>query len=565
MDAHNPSTPPPPQNRKISDSSAVHNNNNNNDNNASTISTSPALWSSARRRREKREKSIQMLQEEIQKQLEEEGGGMDHPSVIITPTKTRSLLSSQRWAQIQAEAMVQAAICAEEEVGRQSSHLSLLQAMNASQIAEYSQRRAREIIMVDNRSNDVSDTTTTAGNNNNINNSFMDMESRVTIQARALEHAITQSQIKKGIFLDKSDGVLESSTGQASSSVSLFPDPSMLPRSPPLFQNDDDDPLTSPFLTPPTPPPSTAITRTMNTKSSDEKTSLVPDNHKLLEYYGAAHIGGHDQDTKKTSTGDTNNDRSPKRQQRRGYPSMTRMCIFLASLILVIIGALVTTSASVTKNNGNNKEKAPIRRWAFLRGGRSFSQDSRRIPQHQTTIDDDKNDGDKKVEFATIATTTMTSDQTKTNPYIKDNFPMDSESILESVSDVSSYATNNETEKPSSWDDNNNSTTGDDDYNDDKIIPQLEMYPVEVPHDILIGDNPMKGDGGMEPPTTSPSTAGSTPRESIMTATPNNKTTETVHVVEPESDGVKLLDEIPTARDAWTQISRFRLRLVMII
>jgi hypothetical protein len=203
MDARIPTTPPQSPNGRISGSFVSQNSNNNN-----PTSTSQVPWSSARRRREKREKSIQMLQEEIRKQLEEEQGE-EPQNIIITPTKTRSLLSSQRWIQIQAEAMVQAAIRAEEEVrqqrrrqrrGNNDHDPPLLPPMNASQIAEYSHQRAREII-AGNRSSGSgeADDATSAVDSNNNRDSVLDMESRVIIQARALEHAITQSQINDGI------------------------------------------------------------------------------------------------------------------------------------------------------------------------------------------------------------------------------------------------------------------------------------------------------------------------------------------------------------------------------
>jgi hypothetical protein len=539
MDTPVPGTTPTPlpQNRTLSDSSAVHNSSNNSNDDITTFS--PALSSSfhRRRRREKREKSIRMLEEEIRKQLEQEQqqeqqDNLDlhhhHPHAIITPTKSRSLLSSQRWIQFQAEAMVQAAIRAEEEVRPQrqgrgtdtknTHHSIVLPAMTTSQINEYSLQRAREIVLGNSNSNNNS--------NNDSNNSVLDIESRITIQARALEHAITQSQIDAGIFLGDNNN-----NGPTPLSVALFPDPSTLPLSPPLCQhhhdNDDkDESFTSLFLTPPPPLTSTTAETMSNVASSSEMTSLLmTDNSKLLQNYGAANImTDHDRDlsTTITTTTTNNNDRIRKNrlQLLQQWFSGTRMRVFLAIFVMVIFITLVATITVSDKDINNNNNMAPIRRWSFLRVGREGRS---RPPQYDDIKTDSSNknnnidkDQERTVERATmIATTTATTGselvvRNNNNHHLNVTSQIDWVDHKEPASDRSSSATN-ETKAPSSWDNNITSDVQKDD--DTKTFPPGPM-------DSIIDLNSITTRGADEPNIASPTVDDSTTKESMKTPAP---------------------------------------------
>jgi hypothetical protein len=89
---------------------------------------------------------------------------------------------------------------------------------------------------------------------------------------------------------------------------------------------------------------------------------------------------------------------------------------------------------------------------------------------------------------------------------------------VESGSIESSSAINHEAEAPSRMDINMSK-----DYDDNhKIIPLLDMNPIEVPHDSITGEDSMTAGDDGEPPTASPSVTGSIPRESMMSAAPQH-------------------------------------------
>ncbi|KAG7358366.1 hypothetical protein IV203_014954 [Nitzschia inconspicua] len=308
-DAPPVSTPHAAQQRRTSVSSVL------------SSTTAGSARSSATRRREKREKSIRTLREEIRKQLEEEetaaAASADQSSYggrIVTPTGTRSIMSSQR-IEIQAEAMVQAAIRAEEEARRNPPP-----AMTASQIAAYSERRGREIV--------ANDQTTT---------SSLDNESLISLQAQALEHAITQSQINAGIYL-REDTVLS----KPSPSTTPFPDPSLLPRTMPLGWNEAiDQQAHDPLLLS---PPET---------NTNEATPLLI-NRKL------------DFDSKNDASDDKNSRESGQRRSG-GCPRMARIMIFF--IVVSSILAMTWIAAVNGKYGKNRTPNSQLRqRWSFLRG-----------------------------------------------------------------------------------------------------------------------------------------------------------------------------------------------------
>ncbi|KAG7341450.1 hypothetical protein IV203_023402 [Nitzschia inconspicua] len=303
------STPPAAQQRRTSVSSVL------------SSTTAGSARSSATRRREKREKSIRTLREEIRKQLEEEetaaAASADQSSYggrIVTQTGTRSIMSSQR-IEIQAEAMVQAAIRAEEEARRNPPP-----AMTATQIAAYSERRGREIV--------ANDQTTT---------SSLDNESLISLQAQALEHAITQSQINAGIYLGE-DTVLS----KPSPSTTPFPDPSLLPRTMPLGWNEAiDQQAHDPLLLS---PPKT---------NTNEATPLLI-NRKL------------DFDSKNDASDDKNSRESGQRRSG-GCPRMARIMIFF--IVVSSILAMTWIAAVNGKYGKNRTPNSQLRqRWSFLRG-----------------------------------------------------------------------------------------------------------------------------------------------------------------------------------------------------
>jgi hypothetical protein len=190
--------------------------------NASLVSSGSLDDSFVRKsRREKREKSIRSLQQEIQLQLEskeqaryeaslEEEQAKSHDSITVGATSTVTRMTSEQ-LQAQAEAMVHAAISAEEEA-RNNPQCQV--PMTEQDVQAFSETRAKEIVR----------------NNTTNDDGWLDRSTLIQIQTQALEHAITNAQLVKGIYLYKGD--VESNDGDtqmaAATAPASFPDPSIL-------------------------------------------------------------------------------------------------------------------------------------------------------------------------------------------------------------------------------------------------------------------------------------------------------------------------------------------------